>query len=69
MKPSFETIIAIGLESGLTFDAIMMMTVGQVVDIAIERANRDYRAMKKSQDKKTRSKRKASQVEWDAFLG
>lgn len=50
----------------MTLDAIMSMTVGQVVDFGIERYNIEHRAEKKQSKPQ---KRKATQADFDAFFG
>lgn len=47
-------------------DAVMTMTVGQVVDFGIERYNTEHRAEKKAEKP---SRRKATQADFDAFFG
>lgn len=44
------------------------MTIGQVVDFCIEYQNRQYHA-EKEEKKRERRGRKATQADWDAFLG
>ena len=45
---------------------IQHMTIGEVVDYCVEYNNRQYKAEK--EEKKERG-RKATQADWDAFLG
>jgi len=56
----------IGINNGLTMDAILNMTVGQVVDFAIERYNIEHRAEKKAEKPQ---RRRATQADFDAFFG
>ena len=49
---------------------IKHMQIGQVVDYCIEYTNREIRAEQKEKKKEQRGKkRKASQTDWDSFLG
>lgn len=56
--------MVIGINNGLTMDAIMQMTVGQVVDFAVEKYNSEHAG----EDKKA-NRRKATQADFDAFFG
>jgi len=61
-----DSVLLIGINSGLTFDAVMKMTLGEVTDFAIERYNAEHQGDKKG---KNAPKRTATQADWDAFLG
>lgn len=61
-----DSIIIIGINNGLTMDAVMTMTVGQVVDFGIERYNTEHRAEKKAEKPQ---RRRATQADFDAFFG
>lgn len=54
-----------GIDRGLTMSDIQHMTIGEVVDYCIEYNNRQAKAEKEEK----RNSRKATQADWDAFLG
>ena len=56
----------IGQSNGLSFDAMMDMTVGGIVDYCIESQNQRIKAKKEETKPK---KRKATQADWDSFFG
>lgn len=56
------------LERGLTMQDIKEMTIGQVVDFCIEYQNRQYEIEKEEKRRETKG-RKATQADWDSFLG
>lgn len=56
--------MVIGINNGLTMGAIMQMTVGQVVDFAVEKYNSEHAG-----EGKKANKRKATQADFDAFFG
>lgn len=62
-----DRVLITGQSNGLTFDAMMNLTVGSIVDYCIENQNQRIRAEK--EDKKGGRKRKATQAEYDAFFG
>lgn len=66
-KVGIETIITGAVQRGLSFEGIKEMTIGQIVDFCIE-----YNEINEPDDKKKkrrRNVRKATQADWDAFLG
>ena len=50
----------------MSFDAMMDMTVGGIVDYCIENQNQRIKAEKEETKPK---KRKATQADWDSFFG
>ena len=65
---SIESIITAGIERGLDMQSIKSMTLGQVVDFCIEYNKRQERVNQMQKGNK-KGKRKATQSDWDRFLG
>lgn len=61
---NLEKLIIAGVDRGLSYEAIMRMDAGQLVDYCLE-----YNQIHSKQNEDKPKKRKATQTDWDDFFG
>lgn len=62
---NLEKLIIAGVDRGLTYEAIMRMDAGELVDYCLE--YNQIHSRQQNEDKP--KKRKATQTDWDDFFG